>query len=148
MTTILSADHLSYRVGHATILADLSLAIEEGRRTAIIGPNGAGKSTLLRLLAGLARPTAGKVLLAGRDIRQFKRQAPARSLAVLPQGGGAPGNGPARGGGGATGQAGGAPLRLRPLSLPLVLPRGGSQERPRGRRLGHGGHACRKSTGA
>ena len=34
MTTILSADHLSYRVGHATILADLSLAIEEGRRTA------------------------------------------------------------------------------------------------------------------
>lgn len=86
MTTILSADHLSYRVGHATILADLSLAIEAGRRTAIIGPNGAGKSTLLRLLAGLARPTAGKVLLAGRDIRQFKRQALARRLAVLPQG--------------------------------------------------------------
>ena len=56
MTTILSADHLSYRVGHATILADLSLAIEAGRRTAIIGPNGAGKSTLLRLLAGLAQP--------------------------------------------------------------------------------------------
>ena len=86
MTTILSADHLSYRVGRATILADLSLAIEAGRRTAIIGPNGAGKSTLLRLLAGLARPTAGKVLLAGRDIRQFKRQALARRLAVLPQG--------------------------------------------------------------
>lgn len=65
MTTILSADHLSYRVGHATILADLSLAIEAGRRTAIIGPNGAGKSTLLRLLAGLARPAAGQVLLRG-----------------------------------------------------------------------------------
>lgn len=86
MTTILSADHLSYRVGHATILADLSLAIEAGRRTAIIGPNGAGKSTLLRLLAGLAHPAAGQVLLAGRDIRQFKRQALARRLAVLPQG--------------------------------------------------------------
>lgn len=86
MTTILSADHLSYRVGHATILADLSLAIEEGRRTAIIGPNGAGKSTLLRLLAGLAQPDAGHVLLAGRDIRRFKRQALARRLAVLPQG--------------------------------------------------------------
>lgn len=86
MTTILSADHLSYRVGHATILADLSLAIEEGRRTAIIGPNGAGKSTLLRLLAGLAQPAAGHVLLAGRDIRRFKRQALARRLAVLPQG--------------------------------------------------------------
>ena len=86
MTTILSADHLSYRVGHATILADLSLAIEEGRRTAIIGPNGAGKSTLLRLLAGLAQPAAGHVLLAGRDIHEFKRQALARRLAVLPQG--------------------------------------------------------------
>lgn len=86
MTTILSADHLSYRVGHATILADLSLAIEAGRRTAIIGPNGAGKSTLLRLLAGLARPTSGRVLLAGRDIHEFKRQALARRLAVLPQG--------------------------------------------------------------
>ena len=86
MTTILSADHLSYRVGRATILADLSLAIEAGRRTAIIGPNGAGKSTLLRLLAGLAQPAAGHVLLAGRDIRRFKRQALARRLAVLPQG--------------------------------------------------------------
>ena len=73
-------------VGRATILADLSLAIEAGHRTAIIGPNGAGKSTLLRLLAGLAQPAAGQVLLAGRDIRQFKRQALARRLAVLPQG--------------------------------------------------------------
>ena len=86
MTTILSAEHLSYAAGRVPILEDVAFDVARGQRLAIIGPNGAGKSTLLRLLAGLARPSGGAVQLEGCDIRRIGRQALARRLAVLPQG--------------------------------------------------------------
>lgn len=82
----LEANHVSYTIGGKTVLKDLSLTFAEGRRTAVIGPNGAGKSTLLRLLAGLARPSNGRILLDGRDIHAFGRRELAQKLAVLPQG--------------------------------------------------------------
>lgn len=50
-------------------LDDVSLRIGPGESVAIIGQNGSGKSTLVRHLDGLLRPTAGRVLLDGRDIR-------------------------------------------------------------------------------
>lgn len=87
---ILSSEHLSYQIEGKEILKDISLTFPEGKRTAIIGPNGAGKSTLLRLLAGLARPASGKVVLDGRDIHAIGRQKLAQNLAVLPQGASAP----------------------------------------------------------
>ncbi len=46
-------------------LADVDLAIEEGKTHAIIGPNGAGKSTLLNVIVGLLEPTRGAVVLDG-----------------------------------------------------------------------------------
>lgn len=82
----LEARNLCCTLGGKVILNDLSLTFAEGRRTAIIGPNGAGKSTLLRFLAGLARPSAGRILLDGRDIHAFGRRELAQKLAVLPQG--------------------------------------------------------------
>ena len=66
-------------------LRDISLQIEAGERVAIIGPNGAGKSTLLRVVAGLLRPVAGTVDLAGSRIDRLDRLAIARRLAVVPQ---------------------------------------------------------------
>jgi NitT/TauT family transport system ATP-binding protein len=45
-----------------SILAELSLSLPAGRITALIGPSGCGKSTLLRLIAGLMRPSQGKML--------------------------------------------------------------------------------------
>jgi energy-coupling factor transport system ATP-binding protein len=50
-------------------LDEVDLRIEPGELVAIVGQNGSGKSTLVRHLNGLLRPTSGRVLLAGRDIR-------------------------------------------------------------------------------
>lgn len=49
------------------ILGELDLTVESGGRLALLGPSGSGKSTLLRVIAGLQRPTAGRVVLDGRD---------------------------------------------------------------------------------
>ena len=51
-------------------LEEVGLRIEPGESVAVIGQNGSGKSTLVRHLNGLLRPTAGRVLLEGRDIRR------------------------------------------------------------------------------
>jgi len=62
--------HRSFGVESRTVdvLRGVSLCIPEGESTAITGMSGAGKSTLLYILAGLDRPTSGKVLYRDRDI--------------------------------------------------------------------------------
>lgn len=62
---MLFADRLERRFGAARALRGVSLSVHAGECHLILGPNGAGKSTLLRLLAGLARPTAGSVTRPG-----------------------------------------------------------------------------------
>ncbi len=49
------------------VLRAIDLTVGQGERIALVGPNGSGKSTLLRLAMGLLRPSAGAVLLGGRD---------------------------------------------------------------------------------
>ncbi len=83
--TELRAEAVSYRIGAATLLADVSLAIPAGRLTAIIGPNGAGKSTLLRLLAGLERPASGRIVIDGRSMATISPRDRAVQIAYLPQ---------------------------------------------------------------
>jgi branched-chain amino acid transport system ATP-binding protein len=65
---VLSIRGLGLRVGGFTIVDDVSFDVREGEFLVIIGPNGAGKTTLFNLLSGIARPTAGRVMFAGRDI--------------------------------------------------------------------------------
>ena len=69
---MLELQHVSFTVpaeagGKSVILDDVSLEISE-RFVAITGPNGSGKSTLAKLIAGIERPTAGKILFDGEDI--------------------------------------------------------------------------------
>ena len=55
-------------------LADVSFDVEQGEYVAIMGESGSGKTTLLNILAALDRPTAGSVLLAGRDLTAVKEK--------------------------------------------------------------------------
>ena len=65
---ILATRSLGLDIGGARIVAGVSLEVRAGEFVGIIGPNGAGKTTLFNLLSGLARPTAGSIELAGRDV--------------------------------------------------------------------------------
>ncbi|MFC4542912.1 ABC transporter ATP-binding protein [Halosolutus amylolyticus] len=60
-TPTLSLSGVTKRYGPTTALDDVSIAFEPGRFHGLIGPNGSGKTTLFALLAGLARPTSGRV---------------------------------------------------------------------------------------
>ena len=53
-------------------LTDVSFTVDEGEYVAIMGESGSGKTTLLNILAGLARPTSGTVLLDGKDISAIR----------------------------------------------------------------------------
>jgi len=54
-----------------TVLDGIDVSIPEGEFVALMGPSGSGKTTLLNLIAGIDRPTSGKVVVAGTDVAQL-----------------------------------------------------------------------------
>ncbi|HEX6026979.1 MAG TPA: ABC transporter ATP-binding protein [Solirubrobacter sp.] len=66
----------AYRVGDVTVTAldGVSLAILPGEFTVILGPSGSGKTTLLNMIGALDSPTAGRVVVGGRDITRASRR--------------------------------------------------------------------------
>ena len=75
---------VSKHYGAFTAVNDVSLDIEQGEFFALLGPNGAGKTTLISMLAGLARPSSGRITIMGHDVGSDYRAARAR-LGVVPQ---------------------------------------------------------------
>ena len=65
-----------YRVDRERIVAlgGVSLAIEEGEICCILGTSGSGKSTLLNIMAGLEKPSRGKIVIAGSDVTGFSEK--------------------------------------------------------------------------
>jgi multiple sugar transport system ATP-binding protein len=63
-------DRVTKRFGQVAAISDLSLSIGEGEFVVLLGPTGAGKTTTLRLVSGLERPDAGRILIGGRDMRR------------------------------------------------------------------------------
>ena len=78
----LTVEQIACFRGERLVLRDLSFAVPEGGALLLTGANGAGKSTLLRLLAGLRRPDAGRLLWRGEDIAEDP-VAHARRVAFL-----------------------------------------------------------------
>jgi putative ABC transport system ATP-binding protein len=68
----------NYQAGAPPALADVHLSVAAGEVVAVMGPSGSGKSTLLNLIAGLDRPTQGRVAIAGRRIDDLTESALAR----------------------------------------------------------------------
>jgi heme exporter protein A len=64
---VLAAEDVAVFRGERLVFRDLSLTVAAGGALVLAGPNGSGKSTLLRLLAGLVRPAAGRILWDGAD---------------------------------------------------------------------------------
>ncbi len=65
-----------YKTSEVEVVAlqGLDLTINKGELTAIIGKSGSGKSTLLNVIAGLDRPSAGKITVAGKDLLKFNNK--------------------------------------------------------------------------
>src|SRR6266700_7640239 len=67
MGATIAVDGLVKRFGSFTAVDGVGFEAPEGKITALLGPSGSGKSTVLRMIAGLERPTAGRITLAGED---------------------------------------------------------------------------------
>lgn len=80
---LLAAQGLTLAIGHRTLCRNLNVPFAAGENWAILGANGTGKTTLLHALAGLRRPEAGAVRLAGRDIAEYPHRARAQQIGVL-----------------------------------------------------------------
>ena len=67
------------------ILHDVSFEIPAGKTVAVVGPSGSGKSTLARLLYRFYDVQAGKILIAGQDIRTVTQSSVRRAIGIVPQ---------------------------------------------------------------
>ena len=83
---LLEVNDVEAGYGEALVLRGVSLTAFEAELVAIIGPNGAGKSTLLKVIYGLLRPTAGKVLYRNDDVTGVRPERLTRiGLNYVPQ---------------------------------------------------------------
>lgn len=69
----------------APALERVSFQLPPGRRVAVVGPSGAGKSTLAALLLRFQEPSSGRIVLGGRDLRDYDPETVRRLIAVVPQ---------------------------------------------------------------
>jgi iron complex transport system ATP-binding protein len=83
--TLLAAENVSVTRGGRAILKDVSFQAYAGEFLAVLGANGAGKSTLLKVLAGLMKPSSGRVMLDAKALPAYSTRQLAARRAYLPQ---------------------------------------------------------------
>ncbi len=78
----LTIEGLTRRLGGRAVVSDVSLRVRPGQVTCLLGPSGCGKSTTLRLIAGVDRPDAGRVLADGEVLSDEARHVPPESRRI------------------------------------------------------------------
>ncbi len=81
-------EHLSFRYPsrpEVEVLRDIHITVEPGQRVALVGPSGAGKSTIVSLLMRFYEPAKGRILIDGRDIREYGLHELRGQMAIVPQ---------------------------------------------------------------
>jgi ABC-2 type transport system ATP-binding protein len=82
--SLIQVEHLSRHYGPLCAVDDISFEVRRGEVLGFLGPNGAGKSTTMQILSGNLAPSAGRVLITGRDILDDPESAKA-ALGYLPE---------------------------------------------------------------
>ena len=75
----------SYPGSDTFALQDISLDVEPGETIALVGPSGAGKTTMCNLVARFYDPTSGRILLDGRDLREFDVETYRQAISIVEQ---------------------------------------------------------------
>ena len=78
-------DHVHFSYGNGVVLEDLTLTVKPGEKIAFVGETGAGKTTVASLLLRFYEPQRGRILLDGRDIREYKQQSLRRTIGLVQQ---------------------------------------------------------------
>lgn len=79
-------DNVSFAYEPETaILRNMSFAVEPGQQVALVGPSGGGKSSLVSLLLRLYDPLEGRILIDGRDLREYKLDSLRRQISIVLQ---------------------------------------------------------------
>ena len=81
---VLTVENLTKRYRNFTALSELSFTVKAGEIVGLLGPNGAGKTTSLRCIAGIIRPTSGRIIIGDFDLATEERSAK-RLLAFVPE---------------------------------------------------------------
>ena len=84
MKTAISYKNVKKFYGDLKAVNGITLNIKEGEFFGLLGPNGAGKSTLINMLAGLAKPSTGKISVMGYDVQNNYQEA-RHSVGIVPQ---------------------------------------------------------------
>ncbi len=83
---MIEIEHLTKRYGETVVVDDVSFRVEEGTIAVVVGTSGAGKSTLLRMINRLVEPSAGRVLIDGRDTLSIPEDELRHSIGYVIQG--------------------------------------------------------------